>query len=54
VEALAELQQQGLIRHIGLSTVTASSSPRPGPSRRSSACRTFYNIARRRTTPWSI
>ena len=38
--ALAELQQEGLIKHLGISTVSPSRSPRPSRSRRSSACRT--------------
>ena len=38
--ALAELQRQGLVRHIGLSNVTAAQIAEDAGSRRSSACRT--------------
>lgn len=37
---LVALQQEGLIRHLGVSNVTPNRSPRPEASRRSCACRT--------------
>jgi len=48
VEALAELQQQGLIRHIGLSTVTADQLAEAQRIAPIACVQNFYNIANRR------
>jgi len=47
VEALAELQQQGLIRHIGLSTVTAAQVAEAQTIAPVACVQNFYNIAHR-------
>ncbi len=47
VEALAELQQQGLIRHIGLSTVSSEQLAEAQTMVRVVEIQNFYNIARR-------
>ncbi len=53
-EALAELRQQGLIRHLGLSTVTRRAAPRGAPHRAVVCVQNMYNVAQRgRTTTWS-
>ena len=44
---LAELQRQGLVRHIGLSNVTPRRSRKGAGFAKSSACRTIYNLAHR-------
>ena len=46
-EALAELQQQGLIRHLGLSTVTAGQLAEAQTIAPVVCVQNFYNIARR-------
>ena len=50
LSALAELQQQGLVRHIGLSNVTAAQIAEARASRRSSACRTSTTLRTATTT----
>jgi pyridoxine 4-dehydrogenase len=47
VEALAELQQQGLVRHIGLSTVTAEQLAEARSIAPIVCVQNLYNIARR-------
>jgi aryl-alcohol dehydrogenase-like predicted oxidoreductase len=47
VEALAELQQQGLVRHIGLSTVTAEQLAEAQAIAPIVCVQNLYNIARR-------
>ena len=47
VEALAELQQQGLIRHLGLSTVTADQLAEAQSIAPVVCVQNFYNIAHR-------
>ena len=47
VEALAELQQQGLVRHIGLSTVTAEQLAEAQTIAPIVCVQNLYNIARR-------
>ncbi|WP_214406607.1 aldo/keto reductase family oxidoreductase [Pseudonocardia lacus] len=47
VEALAELQQQGLVRHIGLSTVTAEQLAEARTIAPIVCVQNLYNIARR-------
>ncbi|HZG88736.1 MAG TPA: aldo/keto reductase family oxidoreductase [Pseudonocardia sp.] len=48
VEALAELQQQGLIRHLGLSTVTAEQLAEARAIAPIVCVQNFYNVAHRR------
>ena len=51
--ALAELRAQGLIRHLGLSTVDADQLAEAQAIGRSCACRTSTTSPGARTTPWS-
>jgi len=53
LQVLIELKQQGLIRHIGLSTVTADQFAGPKPSPKSPASRTFTISPTEATTPSS-
>jgi pyridoxine 4-dehydrogenase len=52
-ETLAQLQRQGLVRHLGLSNVTSSQLARRARSRRWSACRTITTSSTAPTTIWS-
>jgi aryl-alcohol dehydrogenase-like predicted oxidoreductase len=51
VEALAELQQQGLIRHIGLSTVNADQLAEAQRITPIACVQNMYNLARREDDP---